>query len=347
MKLTAKDLKKPEVGSDGNIITPVEGEQLTPEEQAAQYAEDFGDNIEDLLNDTVIEEGFSDVRSIVQQTDDKGETTYVTPEGQVVGKIPEEKKPVAAPVKGTVKPQETKPEVDLSNYVSKEEHDKVVKEYNTLQGEFNKLKETANQGILNISDDDLNVIRTIKHDYENTPLGLIVEKYYQGQLEIDKLVPIAKPPQEQMPEGEQFDPTEAYTPGTASFKAREAFDFEKSQLQSQFKQAGEYITSLKQETKSDEDVKKEAEELDEKLMGELVSKVPIAKKHEDTFRKWLDNQDNIYLLAWVAYAQSVQNVVKRSKNVNTPLPGVDSIGTSDTPVVVEAERQMEEEFGIE
>ncbi len=356
MKIATVKKKKIEVGTEGNEIVPVAGEVIeTDEEQSAQFEQDFGDVVGKLLDDSVIEDGYDDTNVVVEQVNEHGETVRVTPDAQLIGEQPEPDEVETTPSQ-TVrrKPDPVKKEepttVDLDNYVDKVTHDKVVKDYNLLQGEFSKLKESANAGILNISDDDLSVLRRIKYDYESTPLGMIVEKYYKGELDVAQMVPQAKAPHTFMPEGDEFDATEAYTPGTSSFQAREKYEGDKMNLQSEFKKAGTYINSMKQNTRTNEELETESLKLKEKLMGELIQKVPQAKKYQDTFVKWLDKQDNIYLLSWVAFSQSVNNTIKNNKNIkNSPKPNVSSIISTDSPIVIndQADQDMYDEFGTE
>ena len=173
-----------EVGTEGNVITPIDGEQIkTQEEMDKQYADDFGDDIAEMIDGAVIEEGYDDVSFKVEQTNEEGETEVVVPAPQRTAQqmepLEEEPEEVQQQTQApTSKKEET---VDLSNYVAKEDFDKLQRDMNLLQGDYNKLKESANAGMLNISDQELNVLRKIKSDYETTPLGLIVENYYSSK----------------------------------------------------------------------------------------------------------------------------------------------------------------------
>ena len=342
-----------EVGTEGNVITPIDGEQIkTQEEMDKQYADDFGDDIAEMIDGAVIEEGYDDVSFKVEQTNEEGETEVIVPAPQRTAQqmepLEEEPEEVQQQTQApTSKKEET---VDLSNYVAKEDFDKLQRDMNLLQGDYNKLKESANAGMLNISDQELNVLRKIKSDYETTPLGLIVENYYKGDLDFTKIVPNAKAPQEYMPEGEQFDSSDAYTQGTPSFAAREQYENAKSALVKQYADAAEYISSNSKVTRSEEEIKKESAAMEEKLFAELASKVPQATKHKDSFLKWLQGQSNLYMLAWIPYTQAVNSAIKKKKGVkNQPLVSVASAQFSEggREVADVADSEMVNEFGYE
>lgn len=315
--------KQPTVGTLGNYIEPIEGEQLSPEELTAQYMNDFGDNIEDFLDDVGIVENEVSIRP---QQAQKEEHDIITPDGRpLVRKDPELEdlesdaysKEFADEVeeRQVVKPKEkvaSTEQVDLSDYVPKSEYDETVRKYNTLQGEFNDLKKTVNAGLSNVTDEELRVLRKIKYDYENTPLGLVVTKYYQGGLDLNAVGKFNKAPQDYMPDGEVFDQSDAFTPGTTSFVARERWEDEKLATKSQYAQAAKYIEEIsKKEEPDQKELDAQMEQRNKELLDELVKKVPVAAKYQDAFINWMQKQHNLFMIAWPVFASQVSTAMKK------------------------------------
>jgi len=327
-----------QVGTEGNYVEPIDGEQIPEEELADQYFMDFGDDIDSFMGTGVISEEPRETNAEVSYIEDTSEHDVISPDGQVVNRKVKDSEPAK---------QEKEQNVDLSDYVPKSEFEQLTKDFNSLQGEYNDLKKTVNAGLSNVSDTELKILRKIKHDYENSPLGLIVEDYYKGKLDINKIAKASSSPQDFMPDGDIFDASEAYTPGSPSYDAREKWEEDKNLSKQKYSKASEYISELSKhdQLKSQEELENELEQQNEELLKQLMSKVPSAEKHRDSFIKWLQSQSNIFMVAWPTYAAAVNEAMRRKSGGGKPAPAVSGLKSSDSSYMPDSDSEMREIFG--
>lgn len=350
------------VGTQGNYIEPIVGEQLTADELVKQYADDFGDDIEDFLGDAGISMAGENVVERPRQSNQKQDHDIITPDGKVLARREPELEDVEDDAyskefaddldkkhQQKTQPQQaqetvSKEQVDLSDYVPKSEHDDIVKKYNTLQGEFNELKKNVNTGLAGATDEELRILRKIKNDYETTPLGLVVTEYYKGNLDLNSVGRFNKAPQDYMPKDEVFDQSDAFTPGTTSYNAREKWEDEKNSMRSKYSEAARYISEISQKEQPDQKViDAQIEEQDKKLLTELTSKVPVAAKYQEQFINWLQKQQNLYLIAWPVFASQVSNAMKK-RGTTQPKEHISGKGGGGYSAD-DADSQIEEIFG--
>jgi hypothetical protein len=345
MGLKAAQLQKQQVatkewekGTEGNEIEPIPGQQLTPEEQEQQYVVDFGDNLDvDTLAGIDLDELLVGERHPMPPTETEEETeTVVTPTGQLVTQ--QKGKPKSIPGISTS---------DLTNYVAKETHETLQKSYNELQGKFNELQGKMNNvgELATIPLDQLKVLQRIKNDFENSPLGLIVEDYYKGTIDVSKFVPAKGTVQDYLPDGEMFDVQASFSDvSSPSYKARTQFESEQRGLASKYQQAGKFVSDkLKAPTQKDvDDVIKQEED---KLLNELEKKIPAAKKHRKTFIEFLEKQPNLYMLVWPSYVSAIAAAVEKQNKGIKPKPGVSGMRVTGSSGIEDSDKQINDEFG--
>jgi len=320
---------------DTTYVEEIGGEQIAVDQMEEQFTKDFGDilNDDDFFTNSQIED--SKVPPLPDDVSRKNED------------VPPRTVRKAQPDQQTVKQE---PKIDLSAYVAKSEHEELTKKYNDLQGKFNDLQGKMNNvgDISQLPLDELKVLRKIKYDVETTPLGLIVEDFYRGKLDTSKFVPAKKTAQEYMPENEAFNVEDAFNnPSSPSYRARVQLDVDQNELRNKYNEVGNYIKQVAAQPQPAE-TSKQWEEEEKKLLDELVTKVPTASKHRDSFIKWLQSQNNIYLLAWVAYTQAVNNAVKKKKGITEPsVTAYSRRGTAITEDYDKSDEEIEKEFGPE
>ncbi len=358
--------KKWEIGSDGSEIEPLPGEQVIPEEVEKQFLSDFGDalnNIEDVDVTAIEEIENAPPGPTNQQQVPTTENEVVTSDGRVlnpqnnpvapvVGQVP--KKNLTASEQINAKQVDVQPvveQVDLNNYVAKSLHDEVVANYNGLQGKFNDLKGKMDsvKGLENMSTDELTYLRKIKHDYENSPLGIIVSDYYNKKFDAKKFVPLKESPQQYMEGDALFDANDSYQAGSESFKARTQFEQDQRNITDTYQQVANYLSEEhNKDTKTPKEMQDEWETQQQGLFDQVSEKFPNAKKNLPTFQAWLNQQKNVYLPLYAAFTQVVKIAMeaKRGGRQIPPNPNIPA-GTGEEEVynLENTDPEMSEVFG--
>lgn len=312
-----------EKGTQGNYIEPIDGQQLKDTELANQYASDFGDEIDDSILAELSEPlDLQDKRIEITQKEGVSTKDVITPDGQhVTYKDPS--KALAQQV-GAVIPDQTVEGVDLNQYVAKDVHDRMVSGYNELQGKYKDLQGKVNSGVEGMTDQELKITNQIRYDIENSPLGAIVQDYYEGKLN-PAVMGSSKKVSDFLLEGELYDQTEAIDqPGSVSWNARVKWEQEQSNSNQRYKEASDFVSKELEERSKLKGDNTDYDEADKKLRNDLFQRVPKAKDNEEVFFKWLEKQDNVYLPLYVGFLQLLKNnkIRQTAKSMVTPIPSV-------------------------
>ena len=338
------------IGTEGNELEPVDGTPIKTEQGLEnQFMSDFGEDVDGGLIAQMIEgtQPPEDIGITQQENPDVSEHDVISPTGQVVTYRDPKKAEVETPQpQPAAQPavEQSPTEVDLSNYVAKADHDEVVRQHNELQGKFSDLQGKVNKGLEGLSEDNLLILKQIKADIETTPFGFIVKDYYDGKINANRLID-SKPVSSYMPEGREYDPTEAVNaPGSDSWNARLEWEDGNVGIREKYAQAAEHVNA-QLKAKASEPSKEDMENQEQQLRDKLYSKIPQAKVDEEVFNAWLKKQTNIYFPMYIAFAQ-MKNMNKKGKLKVIPNVGASGVtlpaasGVGDT-----SDRQMEDEFG--
>ncbi len=325
------------LGTEGNEITPIDGQQINKEKDLAdQYSNDFGDMISlDDMDAEIISDVLDNPRPEIQQAENR--PSEVIPPG---GKPNVDENGIVQQQTQTTD-QAGSQQIDLSNYVTKEDYEELQGKHNELQGKFNDLKGKVNGGLEGMSQEELNVLKHVKHDIENSPLSIIVNDYYQGKLDVNGLMQ-KKTVADFMADGQEYNSDDAVSDtNSSSWKAREEWEREKEDFVSKYRKIGNEVTeSLK--ARKPEQTDEQIEEQNQKFVDDLIDKIPASKSHIDVFSKWIDAQKNLYLPLYVAF----NAIAKRTGKSNVIEPNPQATVKGDSPSgITDVDQNLYDEFG--
>lgn len=320
-----KELK----GTEGSYIEPLPGEVMSKEEQIKEYEQSFGD-IDDLLDDIEIGDDIFEetvnkpqVREDVSDPNKPKET--ITPDAR------EKKAAVESDEEDEYEEVEEQPQlqdgddneeyVDLDQYTPKSEYESLQKKFNDVQGELNNLKGKVNPALEKLEQEDIRIINQVYHDIQNTPLGIIADMYYKGELNLNDFIS-DKPISKYMPEGEEYIQEDAVNrPDSPSWQARIKWETERANRQQKIQVAGKSASAeIKNNSKQ---LTPEEQEVKEKEMFEsLEKKVPQSSKFMPVFKKWFDQQENLLLPLYFAFAHQMKNAKRGGADIKASVESV-------------------------
>jgi len=329
MGLTITEVVKKEKEQE-KYIEPLPGEQVDNQEE--QYLKDFGQEFDvDDYGAVMIDEA-TPIGKVEVEGEEKEEVV-------VSATAKEVKKDVVEPKEEGIVDEKT--EVNLDDYILKATFTDLETKYNKLQGEFNDAKNKINEGLVGVTAEEGKILKQLKYDVENTGLGILVNDFYDGKIDPTKFM-TRKTVKDFTPEGVEYNSDEAVQdPFSASWKAREAWERDKEENESKYKQIG-LQASEKLKKQASAPTKEEKESYEKGLIDELVTKIPQSKDKIELFLKTIDNQKNLYLMLYPTFHNMLMNS-KKGKGVQA---GVESI-TAKTKVEKKttSDQQMDDIFG--